>query len=89
LLPFGAPDWEFKMNSKKKKVVEDDRLISKPEVLDRVGVTFPTVWNWMRENKFPRSRMVNGKTVWLSSEIDQWIADRPASRLKGDAEWVA
>jgi predicted DNA-binding transcriptional regulator AlpA len=77
------------MNSKKKKVVEDDRLISKPEVLDRVGVTFPTVWGWMREGKFPRCREVHGKSFWLASEIDQWIADRPVRRLKGDAEWVA
>ena len=75
--------------SQKKRVVADDRLISKPEVIDRIGVTFPTIWNWMRSGTFPRSRMVNGKTMWLASEIDHWVADRPVSRLKGDTEWVA
>ena len=36
------------------------RLISKPEVLDRVGVTFPTLWAWMRAGVFPRSRDLGG-----------------------------
>lgn len=61
------------------------RLISKPEVLDRVGVTYPTLWLWMREGKFPRSRELGGKAAWIESEIDAWIANRPVRRLKGDA----
>jgi prophage regulatory protein len=61
------------------------RLISKPEVLDRVGVTYPTIWAWMREGKFPRSRELGGKAAWIESEINAWIANRPVRRLKGDA----
>jgi predicted DNA-binding transcriptional regulator AlpA len=38
------------------------RIVSKPEVLDRVGVTYPTIWTWMREGKFPRSRELGGKS---------------------------
>lgn len=60
------------------------RLISKPEVLDRVGVTFPTIWKWMREGKFPRSRELGGKVAWIESEIEAWIASLPVRRLKGD-----
>jgi prophage regulatory protein len=60
------------------------RLISKPEVLDRVGVTFPTIWKWMREGKFPRSRVLGGKTAWIESEVEAWIAALPVRRLKGD-----
>ena len=60
------------------------RLISKPEVLDRVGVTFPTLWAWMRAGVFPRSRDLGGKACWLESEIDAWIENRPIRRLKGD-----
>lgn len=61
------------------------RLISKPEVLDRVGVTYPTIWAWMREGRFPRSRELGGKAAWIESEINEWIANRPVRRLKGDA----
>jgi predicted DNA-binding transcriptional regulator AlpA len=62
------------------------RLISKGEVLDRVGVTYPTIWAWMRGGKFPRSRDLGGKIGWIESEIDDWIANLPVRRLKGDAE---
>ena len=62
------------------------RLISKPEVLDRVGVTFPTIWLWMREGKFPRSRELGGKSAWIEAEIDAWINERPVRRLKGDGD---
>jgi predicted DNA-binding transcriptional regulator AlpA len=65
---------------------EGPRLISKPEVLDRVGVTFPTLWLWMRNGIFPRSRDLGGKTCWLASEIDAWILSRPVRRYKGDEE---
>ena len=61
------------------------RLLSKPEVMDRVGVTYPTIWSWMRAGTFPRSRVLGGKTAWIESEVDAWIAALPVRRLKGDA----
>jgi prophage regulatory protein len=60
------------------------RVISKPEVIDRVGVSYPTIWQWMRDGKFPRSRKMGGHTCWLESEIDTWIMNLPLRRLKGD-----
>jgi prophage regulatory protein len=76
------------MTTKKKasaeKVESQVRLISKPEVLDRVGVTFPTIWKWMREGKFPRSREVGGKSCWIEAEVEAWITALPLRRLKGD-----
>ena len=60
------------------------RLISKPEVLDRVGVTFPTIWKWMRDGTFPRSRVLGGKVGWIEFEVEAWIASLPVRRLKGD-----
>ena len=61
------------------------RLLSKREVLERVGLTYPTLWAWMRKGKFPRSREVGGKIAWLEGDIDAWIANLPVKRLKGDA----
>jgi prophage regulatory protein len=58
------------------------RLLSKPEVLDRVALTFPTVWKLMREGKFPRSRVLGGKSVWLESDIEAWIAGLPERKYK-------
>ena len=65
------------------------RLPSKYEVIDRVGVTYVTLWKWMREGKFPRSRELHGKSAWIASEVEEWIQARPIRRLKGDADTVA
>jgi predicted DNA-binding transcriptional regulator AlpA len=61
------------------------RLLSKQEVLGITGVSFPTVWAWMRAGKFPRSRIVGGKSMWHLSEIEVWLARLPVRPLKGDS----
>jgi prophage regulatory protein len=61
------------------------RLLGKREVTTIAGVSFPTIWSWMRAGKFPRSRIVGGKSMWLSTEIDSWVAELPVRPLKGDA----
>jgi prophage regulatory protein len=63
-----------------------DRLLSRREVLDRVGVSYPTLWHWMRAGTFPRSRDIGGKVAFIESEVDRWIANLPIVKLKGDAE---
>ena len=60
------------------------RLIYKPELLDRVGLSYATVWTMMRQGRFPRSRVVGGKVAWFESEIETWITELPVRRLKGD-----
>ena len=60
------------------------RLIPKREVLAIVGCSYPTLWAWMRAGKFPRSRIVGGKAMWLSTHIDAWVAALPRTKLKGD-----
>jgi predicted DNA-binding transcriptional regulator AlpA len=65
------------------------RLLTKAEVLARVGVTFPTIWKWMREGTFPRARRLTAESkstraYWYESEIEAWLANLPVKRLKGD-----
>ena len=55
---------------------------NKKQMLARVGASYPSIWQWMREGKFPRSRELGGKAAWLESEIEQWIVNRPIRRLK-------
>jgi predicted DNA-binding transcriptional regulator AlpA len=62
------------------------RLLGRHDVCEIVGVTYATIWQMMRDGKFPRSRIVGGKSMWLSSEIDAWIAGLPIRRLKGDSD---
>jgi predicted DNA-binding transcriptional regulator AlpA len=62
-----------------------DRLLSKVEVLAIANCTYPTLWDWMCKGKFPRSRIVAGRSMWLSDEVDRWLAELPVRPLKGDA----
>jgi predicted DNA-binding transcriptional regulator AlpA len=65
---------------------EPQRLLSKPEVIELTGRSFPTIWNWMINNKFPRARDCNGRPVWIAAEVDDWINALPIRRLKGDGD---
>jgi predicted DNA-binding transcriptional regulator AlpA len=61
------------------------RFIGKPEVLYRVGLSYPTIWKLMIEGKFPRARISSGgKNVWFESEVNDWIRNRPIAPLKGE-----
>ena len=61
------------------------RLLSKVEVLAVINVTYPALWKWMRDGKFPRSRLVGNKSMWLSTDVATWLANLPPCRLKGHA----
>jgi predicted DNA-binding transcriptional regulator AlpA len=61
-----------------------ERLLQKREVLAITGLSYPTIWGWMRLGKFPRSRIVGGKSMWLASEVQAWVAGLPVRPLKGD-----
>jgi predicted DNA-binding transcriptional regulator AlpA len=53
-------------------------------MLSLVSISYQKVWRLMQAGKFPRSRKIGSKSVWLEHEIAEWIADQPLVRLKGD-----
>jgi predicted DNA-binding transcriptional regulator AlpA len=68
------------------------RLLTKRDVCALTGFSYQTIWGWMQRGQFPRSRFIGGKssrTVWLPSEIEEWLNTLPKRRLKGDAEVAA
>jgi predicted DNA-binding transcriptional regulator AlpA len=65
---------------------QPERLLTKVEVCAIANATFPSIWGWMRAGTFPRARVVGGRSMWFSTEIDQWLAGLPVRRLKGDQE---
>ena len=63
------------------------RLLSRSEVLERVSVTYPTLWRWMQAGKFPRAKDLNGRLIgWLESDIEAWISALPVKQLKVDRD---
>jgi len=61
------------------------RLISKAEGMNIVGLSFPTIWEWMRLGKFPRSRVCGARVKWIEAEVIAWVNSLPERKLKGDA----
>ena len=70
------------------RLLTGERLLSRAEVCDRVGRTFPIIWNMMREGRFPRARSTSpsGGPLWLESELVAWMRALPVKSYKGDAE---
>jgi predicted DNA-binding transcriptional regulator AlpA len=60
------------------------RLIGKVEVIDKTSLSYPFIWRLMRAEKFPRSRVINGRVLWVEAEVDDWIKKLPMQPLKGD-----
>jgi predicted DNA-binding transcriptional regulator AlpA len=58
------------------------RLISKRELLKRVPLSFPTIWKLIQQNRFPRAHVLGGKTVWIESEISNFLSDLPIREYK-------
>ena len=61
------------------------RLVFKRELRERLGVSYTTIWQWMRDGKFPRSRQVGNRVAWIDEDIEAWLDGLPPQRLKGDA----
>jgi prophage regulatory protein len=71
-------------NELQPRASSDSRMLSKAEILRRTGRTYPTIWRWMREGRFPRARDLNGHPAWPEAEIDEFFAALPLRKLKGE-----
>ena len=61
-------------------------LLNRHEIVALSGFTYPWLWQMMRRGLFPRGRIVGGKTMWLSTEVDAWLSALPVRPLKGDGD---
>lgn len=68
-------------------IIKKERLIRLPEVMDRTGYRHASIYNLVRERKFPAPiKLAGGRaTAWLESEIDNWISGLAAQRDGGAA----
>ena len=60
------------------------KILTKRQVLDRVPLSYPSIWSMMKKGTFPRSRELSEERIgWIEAEIDNWIANLPV-RAIGD-----
>ena len=44
------------------------------QVADIYGVSIPTIWRWLKENRIPKPIKIGGSTRWLSTEVENFIS---------------
>ena len=53
------------------------RLLRKPAVIARVGLSSTTIWRLERAGQFPRSIQISrGAIAWREADIEAWITER-------------
>lgn len=58
------------------------RFYARADILKVVPRSYPTIWQWMREGRFPLGRQMGDKTVWFADEVDDWLRDLPVRKYK-------
>lgn len=57
------------------------RFLRLPEVIATCGLSRSSVYDAIKQGRFPAPVQLGGKSVaWLSSEIESWMAGRIAAR---------
>ena len=57
------------------------RFLRLSEVIDRVGVSRPTIYRWMSKGSFPKQIAIGANSVvWLESDITKWMDQRIGAR---------
>lgn len=55
----------------------DIKFISaKPARAGLLPVSEKTIWNWVKQGKFPPPLKISGRTVWRSSDVQKWMAEQ-------------
>lgn len=58
-------------------------LLTRKEVERRVGLGCTSIYAGIAAGTFPKPVKVGKRSLWVETEIDQWIADRIAERDVG------
>ena len=68
----------------------DARVIRKPELFSRVGLSDATIWRMEKAGKFPKRIGLGGNSVgWLEHEISEWFEkkQRIGRTERGEIQW--
>lgn len=57
------------------------RVLRKPELRRKIGLSDASVWRLERADKFPRRILLGGNSVgWIEGEINNWILAKAEDR---------
>ncbi len=51
-----------------------------PHLKQRLGVSGSTIWNWIKQGKFPRGiKLSENCTAWNAADVEAWAQSRIAA----------
>ena len=63
------------------------RVLRQKQVLELLGISHSTLWEWVRKGRFPQPISLGPNTrAWLQEEIDQHLLARAKERPQVDGE---
>lgn len=78
------------MTLSKNQQQENQRLIRRKEVQDKVGLGASSIYAMMKQGKFPKCLSLSERRVaWIESDIDKWIAEQIATHRATSAIYEA
>lgn len=64
-----------------KNILETDRLMRMPDVINMTGLPRSTIYLKMKSNEFPQQVKISSRSVaWIESEIQSWINNSVSKR---------
>lgn len=58
--------------------MSDLHNLREKQVLAKCGIAHATMWRLIQTNEFPAPRRISKRAIaWVSTEIDEWILNRP------------
>lgn len=59
---------------------KNDRLLRLPQVLERVGLSRPTLYRRIEAGEFPKQIKLGTSSAWPESEVSAYVEKAKASR---------
>jgi prophage regulatory protein len=65
------------------KMEKRERILRKPELLAKLGLSDASVWRREKMGDFPKRISLGGSSIgWLESEVDGWLQKKADARGK-------
>ena len=80
--PTPAPVAEPRQNQANTRHNPPDRFIKLQEVLDRIGLSSTSLYNFIAQGRFPAQIKLGRTSVWSENAVNQWMEEQKRGGAK-------
>ena len=67
----------------------DTKLLRMKQLPNILSVSKSAIWNWIRNDKFPKPLKINGTSAWRTETIDEWIEEQETQGQEDEVSTTA